>query len=175
MSRFTLGLTILGGWMLVWGSASLGTILGGIAVIAVMYVIFPSDRPWKPSVSINPFALLKLVAYFSKQVIISNFRLSLELLRRDPVIRGVVVDVPMHTSSPSLLTAVTNFAAMSPGTMVVGTSAEPPMVRAHILVFRSQDGHDEAVRAVHYLERLAVEAFGTEADRAVYRQLEERA
>lgn len=173
MSRLTLGLTLLVGWVLIWGSVSPGTIIGGIAVIAVMYLIFPSGRPWKPTVSINPVATVRLVAYFTKQVIVSNVRLSIELLRPSADIRSVVVDVPMHTSSPTLLTAVTNFAAMSPGTMVVGTSVEPPVIRAHVLLFGRRDTHAEAVQGIYDLERLTVESFGTDDDRAVYRRIEE--
>ncbi|NLA35159.1 MAG: Na+/H+ antiporter subunit E [Actinobacteria bacterium] len=168
MSRLTLGFGLLIAWMLMWGSASPGTIVGGALVIAVMYAIFPSTRHALPSFNLHPKAVVWLVAYFAKQVVKSNFLLSIEVLRPHPSIRTTAIDVPMHTSSPSILTAVSNMCAMSPGTMVVGVNVEPPVLRAHILVFGAQSDHSVAVRGIYALERYATAAFGAEQDRRDY-------
>lgn len=172
MSRFTLGFTLLVAWVLVWGSASPGTILGGIVVIAVMYATFPSARPAFPAFNFHPIRAARLVAYFVRQLIISNVMLSIELLRPRPAIDQVVVDVPMHTSSASILTAVSNLCAMSPGTMVVGVRTEPPTLRVHVLVFGVQADHEPAVETIRTLERLAIAAFGTAGDREAYAAVE---
>lgn len=168
MSRLTLGFGLLVAWMLMWGSTSPGTILGGVVVIAAMYAIFPSTRQAIPSFNLHPVAVLRLAAYFVKQVVRSNLLLSIEVLRPTPSIRTTAVDVPMHVDSPSILTTVSNMCAMSPGTMVVGVNVDPPVLRAHILVFGSQADHSVAVRGIYALERLATAAFGSEEDRRRY-------
>ena len=168
MSRLTLGFGLLVAWMLMWGSTSPGTVLGGMLVISVMYAIFPSARQAMPSLSLHPIAWLRLAAYFATQVVRSNVLLSIEVLRPKPSIRTTAVDVPMHTNSPSIITTVSNMCAMSPGTMVVGVNVEPPVLRAHILVFGSQVDHSVAVRGIYAFERLATAAFGSDEDRRRY-------
>lgn len=168
MSRVTLGLGLIVGWVMLWGSASPGTVLGGIAVVLVLFSTFPSSRPKLPSVRLDLVALVRLVGYFTSELVVSNLRLSVELVRPTSRLRGEVVDVEMHTTSPSVITAVSNLAAMSPGTMVVGTSQHPPVLRIHVLVFGGREGTEESVESIRTLERLSLEAFGTEADRSAY-------
>lgn len=169
MSRVTLGACLVLGWLFLWGDGGVGPVLGGAAVVVVLFVMFPSERAIRPHVVVHPLAVAGLVAYFVRQVIVSNLMLSRELLRRTPAICSRVVVVSMHTTSPSLLTMVTNLAALSPGTMVVDADlpgpddpqGAPPTLSVHVLMFGGSDDPSRAIATIRQLEERSVRAFGT--------------
>ena len=108
MSRLTLGVCIVIGWMFLWGDVGVGPVIGGTLVVVTLYVVFPSSRASFPRVVVHPFAVARLFAYFVRQLVVSNALLTRELLRRRNSICTRVVEIPMRTSVPSLLTMVTN-------------------------------------------------------------------
>lgn len=165
MSRLTLGVCIVIGWMFLWGDVGVGPVIGGTLVVVALYVVFPSSRASFPRVVVHPFAVARLFAYFVRQLVVSNALLTRELLRRRNSICTRVVEIPMRTSVPSLLTMVTNLASLSPGTIVVDADESapgtPPTLVVHVLVFGDLDDPEAAIRSVHALEERCVLAFGT--------------
>ncbi|HOT80353.1 MAG TPA: Na+/H+ antiporter subunit E [Microthrixaceae bacterium] len=165
MSRLTLGVCIVIGWMFLWGDVGVGPVIGGTLVVVTLYVVFPSSRASFPRVVVHPFAVARLFAYFVRQLVVSNALLTRELLRRRNSICTRVVEIPMRTSVPSLLTMVTNLASLSPGTIVVDADelapGTPPTLVVHVLMFGDLDDPEAAVRSVHALEERCVLAFGT--------------
>lgn len=74
----------------------------------------------------------------------------------------------MRTTSHSLLTMVTNLAALTPGTMVVATNDDPPVLTVHVLMFGDRDDPSAAIESIHQLEERSVLAFGTDEARAQF-------
>ena len=175
MSRSTLGVCLVVGWMLMWGDIGVGTVVGGSLVAFALFVVFPSSRPVRPRVVVHPFAVLRLAAYFVGQLLVSNLLLSRELFRRRPVLEGRVVEVPMRTTSPSLLTMVINLAALTPGTMVVTADDAAPSVTVHVLMFDDGDDPSATIAQLRRLEELSVMAFGTKEAIAELSSAEARA
>lgn len=161
MSRVTLGACLVLGWLFLWGDFGVGPMLGGTVVVCLTFLVFPSSRPVRPHVVVHPAAAMALITYFVSQLIVSNVRLTRELLRVHPRLSSRVVEVPMRTTVPSLLTMVTNLAALTPGTMVVGADEMAPSITVHVLMFGGSDDPGSTVAALHRLEELAVRAFGT--------------
>ena len=168
MSRFTLGVCLVVGWLLLWGDVGVGPVVGGTLVAVALFVVFPSNRVVRPHVVVRPVAVLRLVVHFVQQLVVSNALLTRELLRRRRAMSTAIVEIPLRTSSPSLLTAITNLTALSPGTVVVDvdeTGATPTLV-VHVLMFGGAEDPSVAVRSVHALEERTVRAFGTPDDLA---------
>ncbi len=165
MSRLTLGVCIVIGWMFLWGDVGVGPVIGGTLVVVALYVVFPSSRASFPRVVVHPFAVARLLAYFVRQLVVSNALLTRQLLRRRSSICTRVVEIPMRTSVPSLLTMVTNLASLSPGTIVVDADepapGTPPTLVVHVLMFGEIDDPGAAVDSIHALEERCVLAFGT--------------
>jgi len=160
MSRFTLGCCLVAGWTLMWGDAGVGTVLGGAAVVIALFVVFPSARSVRPRGLVRPVAAVSLAAYFVRQLIVSNLVLSRELLRRRPQLSSRIVEVPMHTTSPALLTMVANLAALTPGTMVVDADEAGPTLTVHVLMAAGTDDPGAAIAGIHELEARAMRTFG---------------
>jgi multicomponent Na+:H+ antiporter subunit E len=166
MSRVSLGACLVVLWVLMWGDLSVGTVLGGSAVALSLFVVFPSRRHLRPRIAPRPVAVARLVGYFVWELVVSNLMLSRELLRRRTSIRSRVIAVPMRTTSPSVLTMVTNLAALAPGTMVVDAleaDADHPtaVLTLHVLVFDDDADENAPVRALLELEARAARAFGS--------------
>jgi len=165
VSRGTLGVCLVVGWMLMWGDLGVGTAVGGSAVVIALFAVFPSNRAIRPRLLVRPVAVARLVAHFVVQLVVSNALLTRELLRWRTEISSRVVEVPIATSSPSLLTAISNLAALSPGTMVVdvmvGDAGATMFV--NVLTFGGDDDPIHALSGLHRLEELTIRAFGEEA------------
>lgn len=158
MSRATLGVLLLGLWLLLWGSASPANVLSGVAAITLLYLVFPSARPVAPRTFLSPVGLARLLGYFVKQVVISNLLLAREIASPRSRLRAHILEVPMRTTSRPFLTLVANITALTPGTMAVSARAEPPTITVHALVLSDVDA---VARALWQLEERCVRAFGT--------------
>lgn len=158
MSRTVLGLLLLVMWVLLWGDLSLANVLSGVVVIVLLFVVFPSDRPLTPRSVLRPWPFLQLVAYFLRQVIVSNLLLARQIAGPRARLVAQIVDVPMRTSSPGFLTLITNITALTPGAIAVTVQDRPARIAVHALVLREVD---EVSRNLWRLEELCVRAFGT--------------
>lgn len=157
MSSITVGGVSLVVWLLLWGDLSVGNVVSGILVAAVLMVVFPNDGPFWPRHFFHPVHALHFVGYFVLNLIVSNFLLSKEILRGASGTRTRVVTVPMPDCTPAMLTFVANVTALTPGTMAVDASNEPPQLTVHVLLLHDPD---EARASVDKLRYLAVRAFG---------------
>lgn len=146
-------------WLLLWGELSVANVLSGLAVAAILLVVFPMDRRITPRYVFRPIATARFLAYFLRQVVISNVVLSREVLSPRPRIHTGVVAAPVVGCSPGLLTFIANMTALTPGTMAVEVSLDPPTVYIHVLHLHDID---RVRRDIARLNELAVRAFGSE-------------
>lgn len=158
MSRLVLGALLVGVWILLWGDARPGNVIAGIAVVALLYVVFPSTRPMAPSTILHPGATVLLLLYVARQLVVSNLLLAREIVSPRARLRTKVVEVPMRTSSGPFLTLITNITALTPGAMTVDASADPPVITLHTIELGTRE---TATQELHRLEELCVRAFGT--------------
>jgi multicomponent Na+:H+ antiporter subunit E len=72
-----------------------------------------------------------------------------------------VVAVPVHGCPTSLLAAIANLIALTPGTMTVRIETDPPTLYVHVLIFRDI----ESVRVkIERLNRHVVLSFAAKDD-----------
>jgi multicomponent Na+:H+ antiporter subunit E len=158
MSKVTFGVLLLIGWLLLWGEASVANVVGGIAVITLLFILFPSRRRLLPLGLAHPVGIGRLAGYFVVQVVVSTVLLAREILVPHSHTRSCILTVPMRTPSQPLLTLIADLTALTPGTMTVAVSDEPPCITMHVLVVK---GTADPVAALYDLEDHCVLAFGT--------------
>jgi multicomponent Na+:H+ antiporter subunit E len=163
MNRLVFGSVLLAIWLLLWGSASLGDVLSGIVVVALVLWLLggprrPSSRP-----VVRPLAAARFIGAVIVGVVKANAVLTREILTPRSSINIGVVAVPLPVCSDELLTLIANVLALTPGTMPVEVRNAPPVIYVHVLHL-----HDiESVRRdVRHLTALAVRAFGSPSARA---------
>ena len=166
MSRFTLGALLVLVWVLLWGGATPANLAGGVLVAVVLFVVFPTDLPVRPTRRVRPLAFAALAAHFCAGVVTSNFWLTAAVLGPRRSVRTELVRVEMRVDDPRLLTMVANLTALTPGTMVVriDTDGPRPIVLLHVLTVRDPARFGAATVT---LERRCVRAFGTDEQIAV--------
>ena len=69
----------------------------------------------------------------------------------------------MRTSSPKVLSTVSNILALSPDTMAVQATNDPPTLYVHVLAL---DDIEAVRRKVAQLEAFVIDAVGTNGERA---------
>jgi multicomponent Na+:H+ antiporter subunit E len=159
MSRFTLGVLLVAMWVLLWDTVTLANIVAGALIVVLLYVVFPSERVVRPQARFHPIALGRLILYMTWQMVASNVLLAREIITPRSRVRSSIIEVPLRTSSRSMIALVGNLLALTPGTMTVSASAEPPMLRLHVMLLHDPD---EIVASVGVLEQRCVRALGTD-------------
>jgi multicomponent Na+:H+ antiporter subunit E len=157
MNVLALGALLVAIWVFLWGYLTVANVLSGIVVVTALLAVFPTGRPRRPTYVVRPIAILRLVLYFVRSLLVANVVLAREILTRRDRIRTGVVAVPAHGVSDGLLVLVANVVALTPGTLAIEVQRDPPAFYVHVLHL-----HDvERVRGeILRLEELIVRAFG---------------
>jgi multicomponent Na+:H+ antiporter subunit E len=157
VKRFGIAFSLVVLWLLLWGDVSIANVLSGAAIAVLLLTAFPGDRRDAERYVIRPFAALRLAGWFAAQLVYSNLVLIRQVLSRRSRVRTGVVPCVLGTSSSRLVTVITNFIALTPGTMVVQTTFEPTTLYVHVLRL---DGEEDVRASVRTLEERVVAAFG---------------
>lgn len=144
-------------WLLAWGEISVANVVSGIVVAAALLVAFPPHRRGPSGPSIRPVGTARLVLYVLGQLVPSNVLVTREILGRRSRIRTGVLAYPLQEPSDAVLSLMAHVIALTPGTMTVEATTDPPVLYVHFLLL---DDLDEARRGLARLERLAVAALG---------------
>lgn len=154
-------------WLLLWADLSIANVAGGAALAGIVIVITRriGDDEVPESVRVAPVALVRFTAHVLWQLVKSNLYLAWEIVTPTNTIRTGTVEVPLRSASPVVTMAVSNVITMTPGTVTLGASADPPALVVGVLHLHEPD---EIRAGVRRTEALAIAAFGSvEARRAL--------
>lgn len=149
-----LALTVV--WMALWESASVGTLLVGLAVGGTVLWIIPSHQTGA-RFAFRPIRVIRLMVYFARALVMATALVAWEVATPQNRINQGIVKVPMRAGSNGLVTVVANMISLTPGTLTIEVLDDPLTLYIHVLHLRSlEDVRDE----VRKLEGLVIEAFG---------------
>lgn len=159
MSALGFGALLLAAWLLLWGSLTVANLLSGLVVVAVVLWILPDARFHIRRPTVRPAATLRFLARVGGDLFRANLVVTREILSRRTAINTGVVAVPLPLCSDGLLTLVASVLSLTPGTMPIEVTGEPPVIYVHVLHL-----HDvESVRRdVQTVSALAIRAFGSD-------------
>lgn len=143
-------------WVTLWGDLSVANVLGGLAVSAVtLLLVGPRRKPL--AVTARPLATIRFVAAFLAALVKSSVQVAWEVVTPGDQRDAGVVAIPLQSRSPAIVTVVANTVSLTPGTLTVEATVDPPMLYVHMLHVRDVVAARQDVRR---FERLALEAFG---------------
>ena len=146
-------------WTALWGEVGVGTVLGGLATGLVVTWLLPMP-PIDRGIRLHPLPLVRFLAYFAFDLVISTGRVVFYVLRPgDPPAR--FVRVPLRTTSEPITVLVMVAISTVPGSLVV--ERYPGELLLHVLG-RPGDITEAVRRDVAGLEERIVAAFGTARD-----------
>ncbi|MGD9526898.1 Na+/H+ antiporter subunit E [Pseudonocardia sp.] len=105
-------------WVLLWGSVTPVTVLGGIAVAAGVTAVARLPRVVDP-LAVRPLRLLMLAGHLLCDLVVSSVEVSWHTLRHGPAARACVLEMPLPTGSDRVTVAIANAMSLAPGTMAL--------------------------------------------------------
>ncbi len=152
-----LALTVV--WMALWESASVGTILAGLAVGGTVLWLIPSYQTGA-RFALRPIRVLRLVFYFGRALVVATALVAWEVITPVSRINQGIVKVLMLGQSRGLVTIIANMISLTPGTLTIEVREDPMTLYVHVLHLRTVEEVREDVRK---LESLVIGAFGDDS------------
>ena len=143
-------------WMALWGSASLIVILLGIAVGALILLLFPLPT-MHFRFGLHPWRMLVLLARFLWDVVVASVQVSWLAIR--PRLPRPQVTTVQLASDSDLLEALTALAvSLVPGSLIIDADSQDRTLTIHVLDPGTQtmESFAEQVRAQEHRIRLAL-------------------
>ncbi|SDY50774.1 multisubunit sodium/proton antiporter, MrpE subunit [Micromonospora pattaloongensis] len=147
-------------WNLLFGEFTVGNVLGGLAVAALVLVVFPL-----PAVAfsgrLRPLPLLRFAARFVVDLVSASAQVAWSALRfgREP--RSAVIAVPLRVPTDLNLTLTAEALSLVPGSLIVEVDREAGTLYVHVLDVRARADVERARAQVLALEARIVRATGS--------------
>lgn len=156
---------LVGVWVLLWGTFSWATVLGGLVVALAVLAVFPlppvPGRGW-----LRPVAAARTAGRFVVDLVVSSLQVawqSVQAVRPGPPIRSSVVAVRLTSSSEFVMAMIVEMLSLVPGSVVIEARPAERTIYAHVLG-ADDDAAVKAFRArVRRLETDLVAALGRPA------------
>lgn len=156
-------------WVLLWGSFTPLTLVGGVLVALIVTALFrlpaPSDR-----LPFHPWRLLRLIGFLVRDVVVSGAEVSWQTLRYGPRALGAIIEVPLLPSSDRVVTILCTAITLSPGSMVLQIDHEHGVFYVYALGPRDGGGVHRVRLETLDMQRRVLEAFGTPDEIAAARR-----
>ncbi|MFF5083201.1 Na+/H+ antiporter subunit E [Actinoplanes sp. NPDC000266] len=162
-----LGLTAI--WVLLWGSFTPLTMVGGAAVAAVVLAVFPLP-PVTYAGRMHPLGVLRFAVRFVKDLVLASAQVASLAFRFGHVPRSAVIAVPLKVPSDLGLTLTAEALSLVPGSLIVEADRERGVLYVHVLGVKDAADADRFRRDVLDLEHRIVQAFGSPAERRVIKE-----
>lgn len=150
-------------WLLLWGTFTPLTLVGGVLVGALVTAVVPLPAPTR-LLPVRPLRLLALAGYLVLDLVRSGVDVAWQTLRWGPAARGAIVAVPLLSSSDRVVTVVANAFTLSPGTMALQIDRERRVWYVYALGPRDRAAAERSRRQAMDLQRRVLAALGTPAE-----------
>ncbi|MGA9374169.1 MAG: Na+/H+ antiporter subunit E [Mycobacterium sp.] len=150
-------------WILLWGTFSVGNIVGGLVVALAITLLLPLPRvPVEGRV--RPLALLRLILYVAYSLVLSSFQVAWLAIRPGPPPATAVLRAHLAVKSDLVLSLAVGVITLIPGSMVLEIDQTRRLIYVHVIDVGSEKAVSNFYRQVATVERLMVAAFEREAD-----------
>ena len=147
-------------WVLLWGTFTPLSIVGGVVVAVAVLAAFRFPPP-APALPIRPLRLLALIGYLVYDMVVSGAGVSWQTLRYGRDARGAVFAVPLLSDSDRVVTVIANALSLSPGAMALQIDHEHDLWFVYALGPRDRAGVERARRRTMDMQRRVIAALGT--------------
>lgn len=150
-------------WIALWGDLSVGNLLGGIgvAVLLLWAVRLPERDAPRRRVSLP--ALAAYSAWFARDLWVATLEVARQVFWPVSRLRPAVLEVPLLSRDPGLLSLVANTITLTPGTLTLEVDARTGQLWIHLLHLE-EGGAEEVIATTRTLERRAAKVLRVELD-----------
>lgn len=147
-------------WVLLWGTLSVQTVLGGVLVAVLVTVALPLP-PVAGHLTMRPLRLLRLAGYLAVELVVSAVQISWETLRYGPRATAGIVGVPLLTESDYVIAALANAVSLTPGEFVLQIDRRRGVCYVYSLGVRTPAEAERVRRQVLVLQHRVIAALGS--------------
>jgi multicomponent Na+:H+ antiporter subunit E len=147
-------------WVLMWGTFSAASIVGGVLVAVLVTALFRLP-PAPDRLPVRPVRLAGLILFLVYDLVVSGAEVSWQVLRHGPRARGAIMAVPLISSSDRVVTVMANALSLSPGTMALQIDHDNDVWYVYALGPRDRAAVERARRRVLDMQRRVLAALGT--------------
>jgi multicomponent Na+:H+ antiporter subunit E len=148
-------------WMLLWGTFSLQTFLGALAVSVIVLTVFPL-----PSVAfggkLRPLGLMRFTVRFVFDLVVASVHLAWTAFRFGYEPRCAVVAVQLAVGTDLNLTLCGEAVSLIPGSLVVDIERDAGVLYIHVFDVKNRAAAERFRDKVHGLEARIVGAIGSD-------------
>lgn len=155
-----LGLTAV--WVLLWGSLTWLTVLGGALVAAAVLALFPLPVMSRTG-RVRPLALLRLAGRFAADLVVASVQVAVLAFRFGHTPRSAIIAVPLRAPSDLGLTLTAEALSLVPGSLIVEVDRERGVLHVHVLGVPDAPAAERFRTSVLDLEDRIVTAFALSA------------
>lgn len=157
-------------WVLLWGTFTPLSIVGGVLVAVAVIGAFRFP-PAEAHLPFRPLTLLGLVGYLIYDMVVSGAEVSWQTLRHGPAARGAVFAVPLLTGSDRVAAVIANALSLSPGAMALQIDHAHGLWFVYSLGPRDAAGVERSRRRALDMQRRVIAALGTREELAAVQRL----
>jgi multicomponent Na+:H+ antiporter subunit E len=159
-------------WVLLWGTFSTASIVGGVLVAVLVTALFRLP-PATDRLPVRPLHLLWLVLFLIWDLVVSGVEVSWQVLRHGPRARGAIMAVPLISDSDRVVTVMANALSLSPGTMALQIDHDHDVWYVYALGPRDDAGVERSRRRVLDMQCRVLAALGAPEELETARRLRE--
>ncbi|MGB3412143.1 MAG: Na+/H+ antiporter subunit E [Microthrixaceae bacterium] len=167
---------LLGIWLAVSGSYTVGSFVGGLIAVAAVTLLFRRPAHNDPIHHVRPLMLLLYVGHFVRELVAANIEVARAVINPTRVhdTRGIL-EIPLPRSSKLVGAVLANAVTLTPGTSIVEVTEEPPSFHVHVLHVESIAATRSSIAELHWrLVRALGPADALPAAQAAARELREQ-
>ena len=152
-------------WVLLWGTFTPASIVGGLVVAVLVTALFRLP-PATDRLPVRPLRVCGLLLFLLWDIAVSGVEVSWQVLRYGPRARAAIMAVPLIASSDQVVTIMASAISLSPGTMALQIDHDHDVWYVCALGPRDDADVDRARRRVVDLQRRVLSALGTPDEQA---------
>jgi multicomponent Na+:H+ antiporter subunit E len=149
-------------WVLLWGTFTVASVVGGVLVALLVTALFrlPLSRERLP---LRPGPLLGLLCFLAYDLVVSGAEVSWQVLRHGPRAGAAIIAVPLLSDSDRVVTVMANALSLIPGTMALQIDHDHDVWYVYALGPRDETEVDRVRRRTLDMQRRVFAALGSPA------------
>jgi multicomponent Na+:H+ antiporter subunit E len=152
-------------WVLLWGTFTPLTVVGGL-LVAVVVMAVSRQGPPSERLAVRPVRLVGLVAYLVYDLVVSGVEVSWQVLRYGPRSCGAIMEVPLLAGSERVVAVLASALSLAPGAMALEIDHENGVWYVYSLGPRTDADVRKAWLRTMDMQRRVLATFGTAGELA---------
>ena len=126
-------------WALLTGKVSVGNLLLGFVLGYVALVILYPKSGTSSSYFRKTVQVISFAAFFTKELVVSSWRVAVDVMRPLPEMRPGVIGIPMDAETDLEITLLANVISLTPGTLSLDVSKDRKTLYIHAMYVINPD------------------------------------